>query len=180
MSLYSFNSYSLKLFFPTLLAICAPFFLDTSIFFQPSSSHFLGWPTHYEKKSLKRLKLTEKEKGFLNAFPGKIARFTDGRRELIIRWIEEPTRRLHPASDCFKGMGYTIVPQAIQRNKKDIKMGCFTAKKENNVLNICEYIEGSNGSNWSDISAWYWGAVFEQSPKGWMSYVIAENKNDES
>jgi hypothetical protein len=39
-----------------------------------------------------------------------------------------------------------------------------------------EYIEATDGQGWSDISAWYWGALLNESAKGWMSYVIAEKE----
>jgi hypothetical protein len=53
-------------------------------------------------------------------------------------------------------------------------MGCFTASKGFNKLSVCEYIKSTDGKSWSDISAWYWGALLYETPKGWMSYVIAE------
>jgi hypothetical protein len=139
-------------------------------------SSFPGWPGEYEGKLLKQLELTDKEEVFVRGFPGKVARFSDGSKELIIRWVEQPTRKLHPASDCFKGNGYYITHQPVQLNDYGIEMGCFTASRGNNQLNVCEYMEARDGKSWSDISAWYWGALLGDSSEGWMSYVIAERR----
>ena len=170
------NLSKIFLIISTLFAVCAPFIFANVKTLTNVSSQFPGWPKKYEGKLLVQLELTDKEEIFVKDFPGKIGRFSDGSRELIIRWVEQPTRKLHPASDCFKGIGYYIKPLPLQVNEGGIKMGCFSASKDNSVLNVCEFIEVKDGKNWSDISAWYWGAIFDNSSNGWMSYVIA-NKN---
>ena len=157
------------------VAAIAPIYFSKISNMDNLSSGFPGWPNEYEEKRLTQLPLTKKEQGFVQDFPGSIARFSDGRRELIIRWVKEPTRKLHPAGDCFKGIGYTITPQPIEVNQDGINMGCFTAEKDSDTLNVCEYIVAKDGQTWSDISSWYWGALFGNEAKGWYSYVIAEH-----
>jgi len=157
-----------------LVAGLAPLYFARMSSVNHLSLGFPGWPSEYEEKELIQLPLTKKEQGFVQDFPGSIARFSDGNRELIIRWVKEPTRKLHPAGDCFKGIGYAINPQPIRVNKNGINMGCFTAEKETDKLNVCEYIVAEDGETWSDISSWYWGALFGNDEKGWYSYVIAE------
>ncbi|MGD8914841.1 MAG: hypothetical protein PVI97_02940 [Candidatus Thiodiazotropha sp.] len=156
------------------LATVAPLIFSELQSKSDETSRFPGWPSEYEGKPLTQLELTDKEEVFVKGFPGKIGRFSDGVREMIIRWVERPTRKLHPASDCFKGNGYYITHQPIQVNEYGVEMGCFTASKDSKRLIVCEYIEARDGKGWSDISAWYWGALLKQSSKGWMSYVIAE------
>lgn len=158
----------------TLLAVSSPFIFSNVTTHPKALSQFPGWPSEYEGQPLTQLQLTDKEDLFVKGFPGKIARFSDGHRELIIRWVEQPTRKLHPAADCFKGIGYYIKPQPIQVNQRGVKMGCFTASSESNELNVCEFIEAQDGEGWSDVSAWYWGALTRNSSSGWMPYVIAE------
>jgi hypothetical protein len=68
-----------------------------------ASAPFPGWPTHYDGRALTELPLTPREAGFTQDFPGRVGRFSDGQREIIIRWVGAPTRRLHPAADCFRG-----------------------------------------------------------------------------
>jgi hypothetical protein len=157
-----------------LLAAAAPLVFHEMQDTYCIAPRFPGWPSEYEGKPLTQLELTDKEEVFVRGFPGKIGRFSDGSREMIIRWVELPTRKLHPASDCFKGNGYYINHQPIQVNEFGIEMGCFSASKDFNKLIVCEYIVARDGKSWSDISAWYWGALLNESSKGWMSYVIAE------
>src|SRR5262245_27622965 len=71
-----------------------------------ASAPFPGWPAEYEGRALSELPLTSRETAFVQDFPGRVGRFTDGQREIIIRWIGAPTRKLHSAADCFRGSGY--------------------------------------------------------------------------
>ena len=50
--------------------------------------------------------MSEVEQRFAARFPGAIARFSDGERVIVLRHVERPTRMLHPAADCFRGLGY--------------------------------------------------------------------------
>src|SRR5262245_8115155 len=63
---------------------------------------FPGWPAKFEGRDLKPLPLSSREERFVADFPGRVGRFTNGKREIIIRWVARETRALHPASDCFK------------------------------------------------------------------------------
>ncbi len=78
---------------------------------------FQDWPTEFQGVPLSRLPMTEKEQGFSQDFPGEIGRFTDGSREIIIRFVERASRKLHPTADCLRGSGYTVEPQPLSRDK---------------------------------------------------------------
>ena len=84
----------------------------------------------------RRLPLSAREQGFARQFPGHIARFADSRHEWIVRVIDKPTRMLHPATDCFRGLGYTVTP-----------------------LRVCERIFDAQSGRWTDASSWYWSAL---------------------
>ena len=157
-----------------IFAASAPYIFRGAMAEHMDVSDFPGWPQVYEGKTLTELALTDKEQGFAKGFPGKISRFSDGERELVIRWVNKPTRKLHPASDCFKGLGYYIKPLPIYLNSQGIEMGCFMAARGAIELRVCEYVESERGQSWSDISAWYWGVITEEPGMGWMSYVVAE------
>ena len=92
---------------------------------------FPGWPTRYEGRELTQLALTQREDAFVRDFPGKVGRFSDGRREIIIRWVGAPTRLLHPAADCFRGSGYSITPMPVRRDAAGAAMSCFRASHVN-------------------------------------------------
>jgi hypothetical protein len=136
---------------------------------------FPGWPTEFEGKTLQPLPLTELEERFNADFPGKIGRFTDGKRELIVRWVTEATRKLHPASDCFQGLGYSVTPRPVRRDEKGSLWSSFTATKGNDQLRVYERIHDNYGKTWTDASSWYWAAL--QHGKGsWWAITIAEKE----
>ena len=137
---------------------------------------FPGWPTTFEGKSLTRLPLTEMENMFATGFPGSIARFTDGEREIIIRWVTEATRKLHPASDCFQGLGYTVKPLAAHRDENGSLWAGFTASKGDERLRLRERIHSDSGETWTDVSAWYWSALRHEGSGSWWAFTVAEKQ----
>jgi hypothetical protein len=138
--------------------------------------NFPGWPTHYEGRALAELPLTQREVAFVRDFPGRVGRFSDGRREIIIRWVGAPTRRLHPAADCFRGSGYSVAPMPVGKDAAGAAMGCFRASHGTDVLTVCELIRDERGASWPDVSAWYWNSMLGASPAPWWSFVVAEQK----
>jgi hypothetical protein len=137
---------------------------------------FPGWPMQYEGHALTELPLTSRELAFVRDFPGRVGRFSDGRREIIIRWVGAPTRRLHPAADCFRGSGYGVTPLPVGKDATGAAMGCFRASHGADVLMVCELIRDEHGTSWPDVSAWYWNSMLGASPAPWWSFVVAEQK----
>jgi len=135
---------------------------------------FPGWPARYEGRALTEMPLTRREAGFLQDFPGRVGRFSDGRREIIVRWIDAPTRLLHPAADCFRGIGYGVTPLPIRRDAAGAAMGCFRAQHGSDGLTVCEVIRDGRGESWPDVSAWYWHAILGATAAPWWSFVVAE------
>lgn len=136
---------------------------------------FPGWPTEFEGKTLTTLPLTEIEQRFNADFPGKIGRFTDGKREFIVRWVTEGTRKLHPASDCFQGLGYSVKPLAMYRDAKGSLWSSFAATKGSDRLRVYERIHSDSGESWTDVSAWYWAAL-QHGEGSWWAITIAEKE----
>jgi hypothetical protein len=141
-----------------------------------ASSHFPGWPSHYEGRALMEMALTQREMTFVRGFPGRVGRFSDGEREIIIRWVSAPTRRLHPAADCFRGSGYSVTPMPAKKDAGGTAMGCFRAHDDADRITVCEMIRDDRGASWPDVSAWYWSAMFGASPAPWWSFVVAERE----
>lgn len=137
---------------------------------------FPGWPTHFEGRSLTQLPLSEREARFGGDFPGRIARFTDGRRELIVRFVTDATRKLHPASDCFAGIGYRIRPLPLKVDEAGLRWGSFTAERGDEKFRIYERIYADTGRSWEDVSAWYWAAVNGESSGPWWAVTVAESE----
>lgn len=134
---------------------------------------FPGFPTHIEGRPIARLPMSPRETAFARDFPGRIGRFTDGERELIVRWVASPTRRLHPAADCLRGIGYAVSPAPMQRTSGGVLQSCVRAVKGPDRLIVCEHVTDGTGRSWSDVSAWYWSALIDGSNGSWWSVVVA-------
>lgn len=139
-----------------------------------STASFPGWPASFEGRMLTPLDLADREAGFSRGFPGRIGRFTDGRRELVLRWVVEPTRRLHPSADCFRGLGHAIVPADSTLDPQGRRWSAFRAVKGRRTLLVKELIVDANGRTWSDVPSWYWPAAIGRSRGPWLAYTVAE------
>ncbi|HKX28920.1 MAG TPA: hypothetical protein VJ302_14580 [Blastocatellia bacterium] len=150
--------------------------------FQPSSSvdsiDFPGWPTVFEGRELKPVPLSEREERLTRDFPGKIARFSDGSREIIIRWVTGETRALHPASDCFRGLGYAIKPLPVKIDPAGHQWGSFSATRRGETLRVSERIySASDPGSWIDVSSWYWNATLGRTKAPWWTVTVAESES---
>lgn len=139
-----------------------------------SKAGFPGWPAQYEGRALAAMPLTPRENSFVRDFPGRVGRFTDGQREIIIRFVDAPTRRLHSAADCFRGIGYSITPMPIRKDASGAAMSCFRAGHGSDQIAVCEMIRDERTGVWPDVSTWYWNAMFGASLGPWWSFVVAE------
>jgi hypothetical protein len=135
---------------------------------------FPGWPDSWEGASLRALPLSEREKQFEKDFPGRLGHFTDGHRQFVIRWVSSLTRKLHPASDCFRGAGYMVRPAAIHVDEQARHWGCFDATRGEESLNVCELLFDDGGRSWPDVSSWYWASVLGGSDGPWWAVTIVE------
>ncbi len=154
------------------LAAIAPFFAPQTIHSSESIA-FPGWPGRFENRVLTELPLSEREKQFTADFPGRIARFTDGEREIIFRWVTRQTRALHPAADCFRGLGYSIRPLPLVTVEGN-RWGAFEASRNGETLLVRERIFSANSSqSWTDVSSWFWQATFSVD-SGWWAVTVAE------
>lgn len=135
---------------------------------------FPGWPAQFEGAPLTQLPLSAVEQRFGQNFPGRVARFSDGRREIILRWVAGPTRKLHPAADCFKANGYALVPLPIAV-KDGQRWSGFTAERGAQKLEIRERIHDAAGAQWSDVSSWYWAAQLGKTSGPWWAVTVARS-----
>jgi hypothetical protein len=135
---------------------------------------FPGWPGTHEGVPLARMSPGPQDAWFARDFPGKVARFAAGDRQVVVRWVSAPTRRLHPASQCFAGAGYSIVPLPMRKSADGALMSCFAARRDAETLEVCEQLRGSAGGSWPDVSAWYWHALAAPAGEAWWSFVVVE------
>jgi hypothetical protein len=135
---------------------------------------FPGWPLEWEGEPLEQVPLEGRDEKFNQNFPGRIAKFTDGRREFIFRWVTTASRQLHSSADCFRGMGYSITPQPAIRDLKGKCWSRFVATRRENRFLVRERITDERGNEWSDVSAWFWSVAFRQTEGPWLSVTIVE------
>ncbi|MGD9835533.1 MAG: hypothetical protein AB7U92_22515 [Piscinibacter sp.] len=136
------------------------------------------WPHEWEGRALRPLATSEVEQRFAARFPGAIARFSDGQRVLVLRRVHEPTRMLHPAADCFRGLGYRIEQARLEHDAQQRLWRCFAAEAGDGArLRVCERIEplaGGDGEAFVDPSSWFWAAVLGRSKGPWQAVTVVE------
>ena len=136
-----------------------------------------AWPSQFEGRPLTELPLTGRDRRFADDFPGRIGRFSDGTREIILRHTTQATRRLHPASDCLRAIGFAIEPLPARRGPDGSAWGCFAARNPDATdLTICEQIRDAAGRTWPDPSSWYWPALTGDSRGPWWSTTVVERR----
>ena len=138
--------------------------------------HHVEWPHEWEGRALRPLALSEVEQRFAARFPGAIARFSDGERVLVLRRVSEPTRMLHPAADCFRGLGWRIQHTQLERDAQQRLWRCFEAEgHDGQRLRVCERIAADDGgSSFVDASSWFWAAALGQSKGPWQAVTVVE------
>jgi hypothetical protein len=135
---------------------------------------FGGWPHQFDSRPLLELGLSEQERLFIQGFPGRVGRFTDGSREIVLRWLNRPSRSLHPAQDCLKGVGYSVTPQPLRVDAEGHHWGCVRAERNGQTLMVCERVYDEANGSWSDVSSWYWMAMLGKSTGSWWAVTVAE------
>jgi hypothetical protein len=142
----------------------------------PVEAAFSGWPSTFEGLPLRELPLSEREERFGAGFPGRIARLSDGQRELVVRWVAVPTRQLHSAADCFRGLGYSTTTPTLWRQEDGNTWHRFTAARGAARLTVREAITtDGTASRWTDVSQWYWDALLGRTQGPWWAVTVAEH-----
>jgi hypothetical protein len=132
---------------------------------------FPGWPPPFAQQPIP---LSQGELRFENEFPGRLGKFSDGTREIAIRWVTEPTRMLHPAADCLQGLGYAVTPQPLFVDEANQRWGCVLAVRHDQKIRVRERIYDGAGKEWTDVSSWYWAALLGKTTGPWWAITVAE------
>ena len=139
------------------------------------ADRFQEWPSQWDGAPLRPLALSPVEQRFAEHFPGAIARLTDGRQTLVLRRVDAPTRMLHPATDCYRALGYRIEQARLVRDGEQRMWRCFVAERGGDPkLRVCERIVDAKGDAFTDSSAWYWAAVAGRSGGPWQAVTVAQ------
>lgn len=134
---------------------------------------FTETPQAWQGRPLRPLALSAVEQRFASHFPGRITRLTDGEQLLVLRDVSTPTRMLHPAADCYRGLGYRIEQARLERDAEGLLWRCFVAERDGVKTRVCERIVDKNGGSFTDTSSWYWAAQLGRSSGPWLAITIA-------
>lgn len=134
----------------------------------------VSWPSHFDGRQLTPIAATSLDERLARDFPGRIARFSDGRRQIVLRHVDNATRQLHPARDCFQAIGYRITPEPMARGAGGMLSSCFQATRDGIVLHVCERVVGREGASFPDVSSWYWPALLGRSQGPWLASTSVE------
>ena len=141
---------------------------------QPSAhAQAREWPHEFRGHPLIRVPLNLDEQRFLEDFPGAVARFTDGEHDILMRWVDRPTRRLHPAEDCYRGWGYEVAESKIRADDDGTQWRCFTARSGTRERTVCEQLRDLEGAHFTDVSSWYWSATLGRTTGPWLVTTIS-------
>jgi hypothetical protein len=130
-------------------------------------------PSQWHGSTLRPLALSEVELRFAQHFPGTVARLTNDQQTLVLRTVHRPTRMLHPATDCYRGLGYHIRDEQLENQRDHTRWRCFIAERGGQRVRVCEHIEDASGQGFTDTSAWYWAAIAGQSVGPWRAITVA-------
>ena len=157
----------------SVLAVCAVVPLGRRTAAAPVASAAPEWPTAWEGRPLRPLALGAVEQRFAARFPGHIARFTDDRQVVVMRAVQRPTRQLHPAADCYRGLGYRIRLARLEADAAQRLWRCFVAERDGRATRVCERIVDAGGQAFTDTSSWYWAAQADRSAGPWLAVTVA-------
>jgi hypothetical protein len=174
------NTFLARVFWKFACAVAVPLCLAIAAHNLIASTHpTLGaqqpveLPSQWDGRPVRPLVLTEVEQRFARQFPGRIARLTDGESVLVLRTVVRPTRMLHPAADCYRGIGWRVDNVHLQLDHESLLWRCFDARRGGEGLKVCERIVDARGQAFTDASAWYWAALLDRSQGPWQAVTVA-------
>jgi len=144
----------------------------------PTATTHGEWPTQWQGQPLRPLALSSVEHRFAAQFPGRIARFAvAGGGQLVLREVDRPTRMLHPAADCWRGIGWRVGAAQLLRDDQaaeSVLWHCFEAAHDGQRVRVCERIVDAQGRAFTDTSAWFWAASLGQSVGPWQAVTLVQ------
>lgn len=132
------------------------------------------WPHSIDGAPLRPLALGHVEQRFAERFPGRIGRFEAPDATWVLRDVTRPTRTLHPASDCFRGLGFRIDAARLEQDAQSRLWRCFVAEHGGQRVRVCERIVDAHEQAFTDASAWFWAATLGQSAGPWRAMTRVE------
>ena len=135
------------------------------------------WPASWEGQALVPAPRGETAEFFTRDFPGEFMEFFSineadaeegyfSETQVLMRFVRNATRRLHPAEDCFRGAGYRITPTPLRADRSGRRWSGFIGEKSGRRVAVRQCIisvpDGDLAAaemsrvSWPDVSSWYW------------------------
>lgn len=113
------------------------------------------------------------EMAFAESFPGRLASYQWGGSQVILRRVNEATRRLHPSRDCLRAAGFETSEALTIRLGDGCDWSRFHAIRDGTRWTVSERITSSrNQSSWTDVSAWFWAALRHPLNGPWQAETV--------
>ena len=121
---------------------------------------------------------TEAETAFAQSFPGTLSSHLWGNDQVILRRVTEATRRLHPSRDCLRAAGFDTTEALTVSLGDGSQWARFYATRDGERWTVHERITSSlNGTSWTDVSAWYWSALWHPLNGPWQAETVISKSN---
>ena len=142
-------------------------------------SVFPGWPETFEGRPIRETKLSSREQDYNQAFPGRMGRFTDGSRSIVMRWVTMPTHRVHSGAVCLRAAGERLDPGNLWRDAEGKIWSVWNLESGGKTVRVRERCYDGRGESWSDVSSWFWAAVLGKTEGPWWVVTVAERTGSE-
>jgi hypothetical protein len=130
--------------------------------------------TQFEGQALRPVAQEPLDARFAKGSNAHLQRYASEDSQLLVRTVHTVSRSLHPAADCYRGMGYSL--SEIQLHKREgLVWRCFIASKGERKERVCERIESlADASSYTDTSAWFWAAALGRSQGPWRALTLRQ------
>jgi exosortase len=127
----------------------------------------------YQGHAVEEISLSPREEAFAQNFPGQLKIYAVGRDTLIIRRINRASRMLHPSYHCLKAEGFAISDASIQTDEQGRQFLSYNATRNQEGFLVTERIRDlENHQQWTEVSAWYWHALFHPNSGPWEAETL--------
>jgi hypothetical protein len=135
---------------------------------------FPGWVAAPIPSGLAPIALDASTERFAADFPGRIGAFAEDDKVWVVRWTVQPTRKLHPASDCLRASGCHVVPGPAWADGHGALWSTSTAGHDGKQWRVRERLVGTHGGSWTDVSTWFWQSLWKRATGPWWAVTVFE------
>lgn len=136
--------------------------------------------TTFRGNSLLPVAMTDGEAAFYDDFPGATGYFNIDDRpgeSVFLRYVEQPTRKLHAAEGCYRASGYQIeysdnVQVRVEElSEEPLQWSQFSIREGDCLFWVRQVtLSLTTGASYPDVPAWYWQTMFSsRDPGPWLS-----------